>query len=150
MLSIDKVWDEYANSDTMTARKHIDSRFEAFFLNTLPPGSHFVRATKVCDIRHFGKGSAVIDLDSNGFQHWIGLSKTHDNWKLTLDENDILQTLTQHWSRRQFGSIQYITANAMNAEQIALAKKFALAAQTLENIFGYSYSTGKLLRRLIT
>ncbi len=129
MQSPEETWLAYAGGNVATAQNLVEPRYATFFLNTLKPGSSFVKVLKVSGSRRIGKSSAALDLEIPGYKTWIALKSNGKDWKLTLDETEILEGLTTNWKKTKVGKFLFVTRRKMTDEQVSVATRFANRAE---------------------
>jgi len=138
LVSPEAIWTKYINSGPAEAELYIDSQFTAFFLNSLPPGA-FLKTIGIVGTRYYGE-SAALDIQVDTFRSWLSFKKTDSGWKLSLDENEILEHITSDWHKKHLSKFRFITRIPMTSEQISNAEQFVLEAESMEQKLNLSLS----------
>lgn len=131
MSLLHNLWLDYVQAEKTSIANYVESDYVHFFRNCVSLNISLIENTTLLSVNQVSPYSAMINLETNGFRHWIAAVKKHGVWKLTLDERELLSIATFDWVQTPIGLFEFITREEMSLEQTVQAKVFAKRANLL-------------------
>ena len=130
-------WNSYLKCKSAAeATNFIEERNFSSIYSFVQPGSELVSQLEVVKEDVYGNSGRLF-FQIQGFQIWIAFKKVNENWIMTMDENELLEKLTEKWIKTDIKGVVYVSSAPLSPEALKEADAFTKKNEELENIFGF-------------
>lgn len=131
-----EVWTQYVKSKSLKdSLDLIEDKYRGAFISTLPPSSPFTKKLIAEKSQVYRDHHAQIFISFEQNKSWLAMKKNGNKWKLTLDEKDILEELTNSWFYTKVGRFHVKSPKKLSNKDIKHYESLGLWANFLDEKF---------------